>query len=72
MAPLRTTIVMKPWDANYGDRRQQIVFIGLNADMDKEAITERLNNCLIEDYLSGQDLHMAQNDPFPAWFQNSQ
>lgn len=60
------------WDVNYGDRRQQIVFIGLNADMDKETITERLNNCLIEDYLSDQDLHMAQNDPFPAWFQNSQ
>ena len=59
------------WDDNYGDRRQEIVFIGLQAEMDKDAIIKRLDDCLVEDYLADQDHFMAADDPFPLWFQKS-
>lgn len=37
----------KDWDERYGDRMQKIVFIGQN--LDKEAITTLLDECLVED-----------------------
>ena len=38
------------WDEAFGDRRQEIVFIGLASEMDQKAITARLNACLVEDF----------------------
>lgn len=35
------------WDEKYGDRRQEIVFIG--TDLDKESITNQLNDALLSD-----------------------
>lgn len=56
------------WDPIYGDRRQEIVFIG--TDMDEAALRRRLNACLIgdEDALA-LDLSAWKtlHDPFPAW-----
>jgi G3E family GTPase len=61
----------KNWNAVYGDRRQEIVFIG--TDMDQDAIKVRLDACLV----SGKPgMHVAEwaglADPFPAWRRGDQ
>ncbi|MEO0672365.1 MAG: GTP-binding protein, partial [Pseudomonadota bacterium] len=63
--------IMKGWDKTWGDRRQQLVFIGL-PEMDKAAITAELDACLID---VGDDGRIDMNewrdlpDPFPRWGQ---
>ena len=59
------------WDKDYGDRRQEMVFIGLSADMDQDAISAQLNACLVEDYLRDPDLYRKVRDPFPQWFKTA-
>ena len=56
------------WTKDYGDRRQEIVFIGLKDQMNEAGITEKLNKCLVEKYLSAPELYKIQSDPFPVWF----
>lgn len=55
------------WNDDYGDRRQQIVFIGLKNEMNKDDILKQLDECLIKDY--SFDSKNLQNfyDPFPEW-----
>ena len=58
---------MKPHlDPVWGDRRQELVFIGCDP-MDEGAIREELDSCLVKDtdFTPGRwrDLH----DPFPSW-----
>jgi G3E family GTPase len=56
------------WVEDYGDRRQEMVFIGLSAEMDKDAIISDLDACLVKDYLSDENRYANSNDPFPKWF----
>ena len=44
---MRDPNLARDWDPEYGDRMNKIVFIGQN--MDKDAITEAMNECLTEE-----------------------
>ena len=61
--------IKKYWNKEYGDRRQEIVFIGLKSEMDVKTIKEKLDNCLIKNYLSKPNFFQEFADPFPLWFQ---
>jgi G3E family GTPase len=61
--------IKRGWLSPWGDRRQEIVFIGL-PEMDQAEITRELDACLLPlpkqgkvDTKAWQDLH----DPFPTW-----
>ena len=60
--------IAKSWDQAYGDRHQEIVFIG--TDMDEAAIRRRLDACLIGD-ANADAMQLAAwkklKDPFPVW-----
>ncbi len=53
------------WDARFGDRAQQIVFIG--QELDEKAIRARLDACLLdEETLANPDEWGNLDNPFPA------
>lgn len=55
------------WTKDCGDRRQEIVFIGLAGQMNEADLRARLDAALVRDYLDdGQNWETA-NDPFPKW-----
>jgi len=54
------------WQEPWGDRRQEIVFIG--AGIDWPAITARLDSALIADGLASNTSDLPSfPDPFPEW-----
>ena len=61
--------IAQGWHEFYGDRKQEIVFIGLSAEMDQESICAQLDECLIKDYHLNPETHAELDDPFPQWFE---
>jgi G3E family GTPase len=59
--------MQKDWDPRWGDRRQEMVFIGIG--IDKENLISRLNGCLLTDseMNQGVDAWLKFEDPFPRW-----
>ncbi len=57
--------IQKYWSDAYGDRRQEIVFIGIA--IDEQALRTRLDACLMKDYILNKDLTKSLPDPFPIW-----
>lgn len=53
--------------APYGDRRQELVFIGIQ--IDQEALSSELDQCLLTDaeMQMGEAMWKNFTDPFPAW-----
>ncbi len=59
--------IMDRWDDDFGDRKQELVFIGI--DMDEALLRERLSQCLLTEaeLALGMQNWSAFNDPFPHW-----
>jgi G3E family GTPase len=60
--------IMREWDEATGDRRQEIVFIGIGVD--KEKISNLLNGCLLTDTEMGMGKDQWEQmfeDPFEPW-----
>lgn len=56
-----------PNDARIGDRRQELVMIGV--DLDRALWQQKFDACLLDDaeYAAGPDAWRAYADPFPSW-----
>ena len=58
---------IKDWDPQYGDRCQELVFVGM--DMDEARLRWRLNGCLLTDaeMARGPAAWVRLPDPLPRW-----
>lgn len=53
-------------DGEWGDRRQELVFIGLDR-MNREALTAALDDCLVPEATFTPERWRGLADPFPEW-----
>jgi len=65
--PKDSSHIEREWEGENGDCRQQFVLIGRN--MDKEALTKMLDDCLLteEEIAMGEEQWRNFSDPFPEW-----
>ncbi len=61
-------LMKRHWHDDFGDRRQEIVFIGLISEMNEQDIRDQLDACLLNDYLNDREEYGCLSDPFPGWF----
>jgi G3E family GTPase len=64
--------INKIWAKGYGDRRQEIVFIGLKNEMNESLIKNKLDGFLIKNYFINLVNTLKYKDPFPEWFNNKE
>ena len=59
--------IQELWSDSVGDRRQEIVFIGV--DLDTESLKAKLDCCLLtkEEFRAGDSAWERFSDPFPVW-----
>ncbi len=58
-------LIESRWHPVFGDRRQELVFIGI--DFDEQAMRRRLESCLIDTRQMTPEAWAELNDPFPTW-----
>lgn len=59
--------IQKDWQDPWGDRRQELVFIGV--DLDEAALRAKLDMALLtkKELAAGPKSWRKLRDPFPAW-----
>ena len=64
--PETLEVIKKDWDPHWGDRRQMLVFIGV--DLDREGMEAKLHHCLLTDaeIAQGKAAFTGVEDPFTA------
>jgi hypothetical protein len=65
--PAERAEVQRHWHPVFGDRRQELVFIG--ADLPAGELHDSLRRCLLtaDELAAGEDAWRLLPDPFPAW-----
>jgi len=65
--PADRRVIEESWDEGVGDRRQELVIIGVH--LDRESIQAGLDACLLttEEMRSGDAVWLRYEDPFPSW-----
>lgn len=63
--------ILKDWEEPFGDRRQELVYIGQN--LPREEMLNALHDCLLTDLELQSGPREWENyfDPFPEWIQNA-